>query len=168
MTPATFALIGKVLAAVALVALVGKGVTSCQEHYREQGRTEVKAEWEKAVQAQEKADATANQTHRQTEGKDRAQVSTAQNQRAQTAGADVAAAAGMRAERDGLRRDLTTALNTIRSCSLPGPAADAAASHTATVESVFNDVESEGEGMAGAASGHAADSLMYQQAWPQR
>ena len=108
MTPATFALIGKVLAGVALALLIGKGVTSCQDHYRDQGRAEVQAQWDKAAQAQATADAQANQQHRTTEGKDRANVSTAQSQRAQTAGTDAALAAGLRTERDGLRRDLAT------------------------------------------------------------
>lgn len=168
MNTTTFILVGKVIAAVALAALIGKGVTSCQQHYRDQGRAEVQAQWDSAAQAQKAADAQANQAHRKTEGKDRAQVSTAQNQRAQTAGADVAAAAGLRAERDGLRRDLATALNTIRSCHLPGPAADAAAHRAAAVQAVLTDMESQAAELARAASGHAADSLMYQQAWPQR
>ena len=168
MTPATFALIGKGLAAIALALLIGKGVTSCQDHYRDQGRAEVQAQWDKAAQAQATADAQANQQHRTTEGKDRANVSTAQSQRAQTAGTDAALAAGLRTERDGLRRDLATALNTIRSCAVPGAAADAAASRAAAVQQVLESMEGQAAELARAADAHAADSLMYQQAWPHR
>ena len=113
MTPATFALIGKVLAGVALALLIGKGVTSCQDHYRAEGRAEVQAEWAEAQRLQAAADATANQQHRQTEGKDRAQVATAQSQRAQAAGTHAADVAALRNDRDGLRVSLATALNTL-------------------------------------------------------
>ncbi len=131
-----------------------------------EGRAEVQAKWDKAVQDQRAADAAANQTNRKIEGENNARVITAQGERAQTAGADAAALAGLRTERDGLRRNLRTALDAIRSCGVPGAAADAAASRAAAVESVLADMESEGAGMARAAAGHAADSLMYQRAWP--
>ena len=167
MTPATFALIGKVLAGVALALLIGKGVTSCQDHYRAEGRAEVQAEWAEAQRLQAAADATANQQHRQTEGKDRAQVATAQSQRAQAAGTHAADVAALRNDRDGLRVSLATALNTIRSCNVPGPAADAATHRAAAVQHVLESMESEAAELARAADAHAADSLMYQQAWPQ-
>ena len=167
MTPATFALIGKVLAGVALALLIGKGVTSCQDHYRAEGRAEVQAEWAEAQRLQAAADATANQQHRQTEGKDRAPVATAQSQRAQAAGTHAADVAALRNDRDGLRVSLATALNTIRSCNVPGPAADAATHRAAAVQHVLESMESEAAELARAADAHAADSLMYQQAWPQ-
>ena len=166
MTPATFALIGKVLAGVALALLIGKGVTSCQDHYRAEGRAEVQAEWAEAQRLQAAADATANQQHRQTEGKDRAQVATAQSQRAQAAGTHAADVAALRNDRDGLRVSLATALNTIRSCNVPGPAADAATHRAAAVQHVLESMESEAAELARAADAHAADSLMYQRGWP--
>ena len=141
-------------------------VAAALDAARADGRAEVQKKWDKAKTDQAAVDASANQLHRTTERLDRDRTTTAQNQRAQTAGADAAAVAGLRTERDRLRSSLGTALNAIRSCDLPGPAADAAARHAATVESVLADMENEGAGMAGAASGHAADSLMYQQAWP--
>lgn len=137
------------------------------EAARAQGRAEVQAEWAEAKRLQAAADATANQQHRQTEGKDRAQVTTAQSQRAQTAGAHAADVAALRADRDGLRVNLATALDTIRSCNVPGPAADAAADRAAAVQHVLESMEGEAAELARAADAHAADSLMYQQAWPQ-
>ena len=138
------------------------------EAARAQGRAEVQAEWAEAQRLQAAADATANQQHRQTEGKDRAQVTTAQSQRAQTAGAHAADVAALRADRDGLRVNLATALDTIRSCAVPGPAADAATHRAAAVQHVLESMESEAAELARAADAHAADSLMYQQAWPTR
>ena len=138
------------------------------EAARAEGRAEVQAEWAEAKRLQAAADATANQQHRQTEGKDRAQVTTAQSQRAQTAGAHAADVAALRNDRDGLRVSLATALNTIRSCNVPGPAADAAADRAAAVQHVLESMESEAAELARAADAHAADSLMYQQAWPTR
>lgn len=74
---------------------------------------------------------------------------------------------GLTAERDGLRRNLATALNTIRSCgAMPPAATDAATTRAAAIEAVFADMERAGAAMARAADAHAADSLMLQRAWP--
>lgn len=133
---------------------------------RAQGRAEVQALWNAAQHAQQAADADANQANRQTEGENRDRVSTAQSTRAQTAGAHAADLAGLRTERDRLRHSLATALDTIRSCGVPGPAADAAADRAAAVQRVLEAMEGEAAELARAADAHAADSLMYQQAWP--
>ncbi|MFD1709865.1 hypothetical protein FVQ98_13975 [Ottowia sp. GY511] len=136
---------------------------------RDDGRAEVQALWDKAVQDQKDADATANQANRKTEGENNARVINAQGQRAQSAGDDAALLAGVRTERDGLRRSLSTALNTIRhGCDVPGATADAQAGGAAAVQKVFGELAGEAEELARAADAHAADSLMYQQAWPQR
>ena len=135
---------------------------------KDEGRAEVQALWDAAKAAQVKADAAANEQHRQDERTDHARVTDAQNNRAQTAGQDAAALAGLRTERDRLRDSLRLALNTIRRCDVPGTAADAAADRTAAVESVLDSMAREAEELARAADSHAADSLMYQRAWPRR
>ena len=75
--------------------------------------------------------------------------------------------AGSHAERDRLRVNLATALDTIRSCgAMPSTTADAVRERAAAIEAVFADMERTGADMARAADAHAADSLMLQQAWP--
>ena len=46
----------KIVAALALLAVAALGVRGCQEHYREQGRVQVRAEWIDADKARELAE----------------------------------------------------------------------------------------------------------------
>lgn len=131
------------------------------------GRAAVQAEWDQERAALSAAADQANLENQARKDAQHAAVNTARDTRADTTARDNAALARLAGERDGLRRDLATALDTIRSsCDLPGPAAAAAAERAAAVEAVLADLERAGADMARAAAGHAADSLMYQQAWP--
>lgn len=130
------------------------------------GRAAVQQQWDAERESMRQAAATAERENRARKEADDARVITAQSDRAQAAARDAAALAGVSAERDRLRHSLATALNTIRRCDLPSPAADAASDRAAAVESVFDEMARAAEGLARAADGHAADSLMYQRAWP--
>lgn len=131
-----------------------------------EGRAAVQQQWdaERASLA-----AAAAQAERQNQARKEAQnetVHTARDQRAEAAQRAQAALPGVTAERDRLRQSLATALDTIRRCDVPGPAADAGADRSAAVAAVFDGLAAEAEELARAADGHAADSLMYQRAWP--
>lgn len=124
-----------------------------------------------AQAAQDRAAATADAFARQQKNQARkdaqnADVHAAQTDRAQASQRDHVALAGLAAERDRLRASLNIALNTIRSCDVSGTAADARADRSATVAAVFDELERAGAEASRAAAGHAADSLMYQRAWP--
>ena len=130
------------------------------------GRAAVQQQWdaERASLA-----AAAAQAERQNQARKEAQnetVHTARDERAEAAQRERTALAGLAGERDRLRKSLDTALNTLRRCDVPGTTADASADRSAAVNAVFAEMESAGAEMARAAGGHAADSLMYQRAWP--
>lgn len=141
-------------------------VGSARAAGEQDGRAAVQAEWDRAKEIQRQAADKAREENQLKKEANDARVITAQSTRAQVVTRDSAAVRGLAAERDGLRRDLATALDTIRSCGLSPATADAAAHRAAAVDAVLADMESQGAAMAGAASGHAADSLMYQRAWP--
>ena len=48
MTAAAWAVVAKAIAAGVLAGVLALGVTRCQEHYRDQGRTEVQDKWDAA------------------------------------------------------------------------------------------------------------------------
>ena len=48
MTAAAWAVVAKAIAAGVLAGVLALGVTRCQEHYRDQGRTEVQKDWDDA------------------------------------------------------------------------------------------------------------------------
>ena len=130
------------------------------------GRAQVKADWDRERDNLRAAAEKARKGHAETKERNDARVIQSQSGRAQATARDHADLRRVAAERDSLRQLLTTALDSLRSCELPGPAADAAANRAAAVDAVLEDLERAGAEMARAASGHAADSLMYQQAWP--
>lgn len=72
-----------------------------------------------------------------------------------------AAAAAARADADGLRDELATARD-----QLPGAACASVRQHAATVNQLFAQCAGVVEGLARQADGHAADALMFEQAWP--
>jgi hypothetical protein len=76
-----------------------------------------------------------------------------------TALANAVRAAGV--ERDRLRDELSKA-----SVQLPDASCTSVRQHAATLSDVFGECAAEIERVAGPASGHAADSLMLQEAWP--
>lgn len=130
------------------------------------GRAAVQQQWDAERESMRQAAAAADRENRARKEADDARVIQAQSDRAQAAARDAAALAGVSAERDRLRHSLTTALNTIRRCDLPSATADAASQRAAAVAAVFDEMARAAEGLARAADGHAADSLMYQRAWP--
>lgn len=170
-TPAARALaLGALLAAAALL-----GAWALHRHTRQAweqgaaaGRAEVQAQWAAERERQLHAAAAAAQQNQQKKEINDARVITAQNQRTSAQAASGAAYQRLAVERDGLRRDLNHALDTIRACgaAMPAPAAHAAGDAAAALADVLADMEAAGAAMAGAADGHAADALMYQQAWP--
>jgi hypothetical protein len=132
-----------------------------------EGAAKVQAQWDAAKLAQSAAVDAARTAAEQHQQEQAHAINTAQSQRAQAQQSSQDTLDRLAAERDGLRRNLTAALNTIRSCgAMPATSSDAAADRGAAVEAVFAAMERAGAAMARAADGHAADSLMLQRAWP--
>lgn len=159
------------LAGAALLAAAGwwhaGQVDSLRESATQGGRTEIQNKWDAERRALAAAAAQAEQQNQAAKDRQHEAIHTAQTHRAAAAQRDQSADAALVRERDGLRRDLATALNTIRhSCDLPAAATPAGADRGPALAAVFEELERQGAAMARAASGHAADSLMYQQAWP--
>ena len=132
-----------------------------------QGQAQVQCAWDAADAAQAAADAQATRAHLTKKEAQHEAVSTAQTRRASASQRDQAAVDRLAGERDGLRRDLAAALDTIRRCGdLPAAAAPASADRSAAIADLLEDLERAGAEVSRAADGHAADALMYQQAWP--
>lgn len=125
------------------------------------GKANVRAAWdaEKVVQQQALADANAAaRAKEQALQRTKDEAINAATKRTHQA---VAAAAAARAVTDSLRDDLSRARADIASASL-----DAVRKYATTASAVLGECSAEVERLAGAAAGHASDSLMYQQAWP--
>lgn len=101
--------------------------------------------------------------HRNTERGWMDDVSAATNKRTEREKTLKADADAARAERDGLRDDLAGINSRLATAS-----ADAVRKYAAAANDVFEQCSRAYQGMAEAADGHAADSLMYQQGWPKR
>lgn len=130
------------------------------------GRAQVQAQWDAERARQHQAAAEAAQQNQQKKEQADARVITAQNQRTQTSARMAGDLRRLADERDRLRHDLTTALNTIARCDLPAATAHASADRAAAIAELLADMERTGAEMARAADAHAADALMYQNAWP--
>lgn len=142
-------------------------IAAAREYGREIGRTQVQAEWDKAQLAQAQAAAIATRQNTEKKEQQHAAINTAQTNRAAASQRDQAGLPAIAAERARLRSQLASALDTIRYCGdLSTAAAHASADTSAAVNAVFDALAAEAENLAQSASGHAADSLMYQQAWP--
>lgn len=128
---------------------------------RQSGKASVRAEWNVEKIAQQQASAAAESENRRMEAARQSKVIEAQNAQAKRTQVLQVAAAGARAESDGLRDDL--ARNT---ANLPGASVDACRRYGATANAVLGEMAAEGGGLAEAAGSHASDSLMYQEAWP--
>ena len=77
------------------------------------------------------------------------------------ANANKAAADNLAVVNRGLRNDLANQRSNLSTASL-----DAVRKYATAANSVFGECSAENERLAGEASGHASDSLMYQRAWP--
>ena len=158
------------LVAVLLALLYGWHLAQLRQaraEGQEQGRAAVQAQWDAEREALRAAADQANADNQARKDAQHAQAHTATTERAAAARTVPAELSAARAERDSLRHALDIALNTIRSCGdVPTTAEDARAARSAAVAAVLDDMAREAEGLARAATGHAADSLMYQRGWP--
>lgn len=142
-------------------------VSDAREAGHKAGAAEVKGRWDEADRKANEVADQANAANREKERNDGKRVIFAQSGRSQVVARDNLLVAGMRAERDGLRADLASALATASRCDVPGDTAEARADRAAAINSVFDTMERAGQRIAGEASGHGADSLMYQDSWPE-
>ena len=135
--------------ALALAALLSTTHLMAYRH----GKTVIRAEWQEAT-------AAANVEARQMEQRRQRNVDDAQSVAAATQARIVADARNARAQRDGLRDDLSAVrLHAAQSLA-------AATVTVAALSDVFQQCSRAYSELAEVADRHAADSLMYQQGWP--
>jgi hypothetical protein len=117
--------------------------------------------YDKATAEYTAAALVASEAARAKESAWQAQLQKAQNEATKRQKTLAADAAALRAERNGLRDQLETAGR-----QLPGASCGSVREYAATLNAVFDQCSGAIEGLAGKAGGHAADSLMLEQAWP--
>lgn len=127
----------------------------------ERGERSMKGKWDAANELQRLADDKARAEREARERAITEQQEKARHEQVQREQGLRAAADRLRAERDSLRDELADARQ-----QLPTASCSSVREHAATLNAVFGACTAALEGMAGAAAGHASDSLMYQQAWP--
>lgn len=140
----------------AVVAAVA-GATGA--YFWQENRYEAELSRLSAAHAAAMADATTaahKETQRLQAAKDAAIKAAAARQRDLARAADNA-----RAERDGLRDDLRA-----NAGRLPSASCDAARNYATTASELFGFCADRLERVAGAAAGHASDSLTLQMSWP--
>jgi hypothetical protein len=148
------------LIGAAVLAATG-GIAYEVHHQREIGRDEIRAEWNGEKAKQVLALAAANDAARAREQALQTKATEAINAASERAKKSQVAAAAVRSVNDSLRDDLNAARSDLSRAS------DAAVrKYAATAGAVFGECTAEVERLAGAAQGHATDSLMFQQAWP--
>jgi hypothetical protein len=125
------------------------------------GSNVVQAKWDAAKIVQLEVAQKAEVANRATESRLKTQVIEAQNANQDRIKKIQADANSARSQSDSLRRDLAA----VRS-RLPSLAADAIRSYADAATVVFDECQRSYQDMAATADRHAADSLMYQQAWP--
>jgi len=125
------------------------------------GRASIRAAWDRSIIAQQQTSATAEAENRRLETLRQSRVIEAQNAQVNRTRVLQAAAAGARAESDGLRGDLAR-----DTADLSRTTIDACRKYAATASAVLGDMAAEGGDMAEKAGGHAADSLTFEQGWP--
>ena len=143
MTAAAWAVVAKAIAAGVLAGVLALGVTRCQEHYRDQGRTEVQAKWDKAKAEDERLAANARaakQASARAEEQQKARKAE-ENARAQHKRDQALAAgnAGVQRSADGLRGDVAAAdgHSSARRAAGTCAAADAEAHEAATARALL-------------------------------
>ena len=153
---------GALVLAAALLALHHYGATRYAD-----GQAEVNARWnaEKVVQlaAARQADADNRTTEFNRQEATNAAISQARQQGADDARSTAAAHTAAGSLRGALARRATAAPADVSRESL-----DACRRDVAARDAVLGDMAEAGADMAGAADGHATDSLMYQRAWPKK
>lgn len=125
------------------------------------GKASVRADWDKSKIEQAAVDLASVQEIRRMESLRSAKVVEAQNANTKRVQGLQVAAAGVRAESDGLRRDLDA-----NTANLSRATPDACRNYAAAANAVLGDLEKAGGGIAEKADGHASDTLMYQDGWP--
>lgn len=125
------------------------------------GAASVRTQWDAAIIQQQALAAAQEADNRKLEAKRQTNVIEAQNaQTKRTQGLQVAAA-GARAESDGLRGDIAA----IRA-SLPSTPGDASSNAASTAAGLLAECGAAYQELAGASDGHYSDTLTLQQAWP--
>jgi hypothetical protein len=148
LSPTRWLLIGGLILALTL------GYFAWADHIGDKREAQVLAKLEK-LRAAENAK-NAQITAKWQKGKDDALIDA--NKRAQVA---KVAADKLAAVNRGLRDELTDQRGKLSTASI-----DAARQYAAAANSVFAECSREVERLAGEASGHSSDSLMYQSSWP--
>lgn len=158
-------LIIALLAALALVLVLWAGVSRFEAQAVARGHAsgarEVQGKWDAAKDLQRQSDDIARAAREAKDRETAEQQEKARHAQVQREQGLRAAADRLRAERDSLRDELADARQ-----QLPTASCSSVREHAATLNAVFGACTAAFEGMAGAAAGHASDSLMYQQAWP--
>jgi hypothetical protein len=125
------------------------------------GKATVRAEWDAEKVLQLKNLEAAKDAARAREQALQTQATEAINAASERAKKSQVAAAAVRSVNDSLRDDISAARGDLSRAS------DAAVrKYAATASAVFGECAAAVERLAGAAEGHATDSLMYQAAWP--
>lgn len=148
------------LLAVAVAAVFALG-WKIHHSGAQSGRAEVQAKWNAEKMIQQQALADANATARAKERDLQVKAMEAINAATERAKVNARARDAARRDADSLRSDLAAARS-----DLSGASCGSVREHAATLNTVFGECTAEVEGLAGAATGHAVDSLMLQEAWP--
>ncbi len=149
--------------AIALASLLA-GCRFAVEHFKDQGRAEVQAQWNVDKLARAAALKKITNQLRETEQAYAVQLSKAQNEFTEKTRQINADADRARATANSLRNDLTAARARLSGTS---PAACAAVTHYAsTLTNVFEQCTERYRAVAESADRHAADAKMIWSAWP--
>lgn len=149
LNPSRWLLYGGLIAALVL------GYFAWADHIGDAREATVRAEYTAAA-------LVASEAARAKESAWQTQLQKAKNEATKRQKKLAADAAALRTERNGLRDQLATAGR-----QLPGASCGSVREYAAALNAVFDQCSGAIEGLAGKASGHAADSLMLFEAWPQ-
>ena len=161
MTAAAWAVVAKAIAAGVLAGVLALGVTRCQEHYRDQGRTEVQDKWDAAKREDQRLAEKARSAKQTAErGKEQGMArKDEENARAQAKrDQDLQRrSADLQRSDDGMRGAITSAnsASTGRRAAGTCPAADAEADDAATARALLGTCTGRYRAMAEDAAGLA-------------
>ncbi len=161
MNAAAWLIVAKVVGVALLVGAVVTGVRSCQEHYRDEGRTEVQSKWDNAKREDQRLAEKARSAKQTAErGKEQGMARKAEeNARAQAKrDQDLQRrSADLQRSDDGMRGAITSAnsASTGRRAAGTCPAADAEADDAATARALLGTCTGRYRAMAEDAAGLA-------------
>jgi biopolymer transport protein ExbB/TolQ len=127
------------------------------------GKAAVRTEWDAEKIAQLERNRESERENRNIESARSRNVADAQAKALQRVAAAKDDALAARSTADGLRDDLAAAQRDLSRSSIAS-----CRQHASTLNTVFAECTRSVEGLAGAAQGHASDSLMLQDAWPKK